>query len=414
MLVKQDPAPTTLEQAVDKATAIDDPIDNVARGMLNIGQAWATAPNAFTVPMSGTTGSVAIVPGVGIGAGPTSEGLAAQMGVDNTELAFFTNPQGCKTEDDGELAVTGGDGATGAPGGVASSPDFDENGDRRGPAERADPATLRTVTKREKKTTKRARPATRAICEVRYCERQQHIIIPFRTDEGSKCAKVAVVRLARCASLAHSAVTPIAVAVATPDGEEGVFVPTETCGYVMVVTTVMTSRNGRIWIPAINVKGGKRKLPNKKELGVWIPIEKEMKVRIGEDESGTRILILRLLRAYRGLTKDKGDCPPSTALDVQHHIGTGVAAPIMMKRRRHTQTEDAIIEENVDKMLKAGVIDEGNGAWGFPVVMVRKKDGDVRFCIDYRAFNEVTTKDVYPLPRIDEMKRGYTFKQPPH
>ncbi|GMF26833.1 unnamed protein product [Phytophthora fragariaefolia] len=94
MLVKQDPAPTTLEQAVDKATAIDDPIDNVARGMLNIGQAWATAPNAFTVPMSGTTGSVAIVPGVGIGAGSMSEALAAQMGVDNTELAFFTNPQG--------------------------------------------------------------------------------------------------------------------------------------------------------------------------------------------------------------------------------------------------------------------------------------------------------------------------------
>ncbi|GMF26835.1 unnamed protein product [Phytophthora fragariaefolia] len=202
----------------------------------------------------------------------------------------------------------------------------------------------------------------------------------------------------------------------------------------MLVTTVTTSRTRRICIPAINVKGGKRKLPNKKELGVWIPIEKEMKVltmsgiidhaklegwlgelgdadtpldnedevRIGEDESGTRILILRLLRAYRGLTKDKGDCPPSTALDVQHHIDTGVAAPIMMKRRRYTQTEDAIIEENVDKMLKAGVIEDGNGGWGFPVVMVRKKDGEVRFCIDYRAFNEVTKKDVYPLPRIDE------------
>ncbi|KAE8979379.1 hypothetical protein PR001_g24570 [Phytophthora rubi] len=94
MLVKQDPVPTTLEQAVDKATAIDDPIDNVAQGMLNIGQAWATAPNAFTVPMSGTMGSVAIVPGVGIGAGMTADTLAAQMGAESTEVAFFTNPQG--------------------------------------------------------------------------------------------------------------------------------------------------------------------------------------------------------------------------------------------------------------------------------------------------------------------------------
>eukprot|EP00644_Phytophthora_capsici_P019121 jgi/Phyca11/132843/e_gw1.239.4.1 len=74
----------------------------------------------------------------------------------------------------------------------------------------------------------------------------------------------------------------------------------------------------------------------------------------------------------------------------------------MLKRRRQAQAEDAVINENVDKMLKAGVIEEGNGAWGFPVVLVRKKDGEVRFCVDYRALNKVTHKDVYPLPRIDE------------
>ncbi|KAE9330341.1 hypothetical protein PF001_g455 [Phytophthora fragariae] len=53
-------------------------------------------------------------------------------------------------------------------------------------------------------------------------------------------------------------------------------------------------------------------------------------------------------------------------------------------------------------MLQAGVIKEGNGAWGFPVVLVRKKDGEVRFCVDYRALNKITKKNVYPLPRIDE------------
>ncbi|KAG3072050.1 hypothetical protein PI125_g22605 [Phytophthora idaei] len=49
MLAKQDPVLTT--QAVDKATAIDYPIDIVAQGMLNIGQAWVTASNAFSVAM---------------------------------------------------------------------------------------------------------------------------------------------------------------------------------------------------------------------------------------------------------------------------------------------------------------------------------------------------------------------------
>jgi len=74
----------------------------------------------------------------------------------------------------------------------------------------------------------------------------------------------------------------------------------------------------------------------------------------------------------------------------------------MLKRRRQAQAEDAIVNGNVVKMLAAGVIEEGNGAWGFPVVLVRKKNGEVRFCVDYRALNGITAKDVYPLPRIDE------------
>ncbi|KAG3110754.1 hypothetical protein PI124_g9003 [Phytophthora idaei] len=74
----------------------------------------------------------------------------------------------------------------------------------------------------------------------------------------------------------------------------------------------------------------------------------------------------------------------------------------MLKRRRQAVHENEMIEENVKKMLSAGVIEEGNGGWGFPVVLVKKKDGEVRFCVDYRALNKVTRKDVYPLPRIDE------------
>ncbi|KAG3105916.1 hypothetical protein PI124_g13775 [Phytophthora idaei] len=80
----------------------------------------------------------------------------------------------------------------------------------------------------------------------------------------------------------------------------------------------------------------------------------------------------------------------------------GDAAPIMLKRRSQAQTEDNIVDETVAKMLQAGVIEEENGAWGFPVVLVRRKDGEVRFCVDYRVLIKVTKKDVYPLPRIDE------------
>uniref|UniRef100_H3G6Y4 Reverse transcriptase domain-containing protein n=1 Tax=Phytophthora ramorum TaxID=164328 RepID=H3G6Y4_PHYRM len=56
----------------------------------------------------------------------------------------------------------------------------------------------------------------------------------------------------------------------------------------------------------------------------------------------------------------------------------------------------------VAKMLQGGVIEKGSGAWGFPVVLVKKKDGSVRFCIDYRMLNAIIKRDVYPLPRIDD------------
>ncbi|KAL4172067.1 hypothetical protein KRP22_007241 [Phytophthora ramorum] len=270
--------------------------------------------------------------------------------------------------------------------------------------------------------------------EVRYFDHNAQVVIPFRTSVGDGDTKVAAVRLVKHTRLMRSSVTPMEMAVVAPDGEEGVFVPMGQCGTVMLATTLTTAKEGKALVPAINVHGGRVKLPARKELGTWVPVDAEMQVlavngemersrlnewleslgdsetpldnedevRIGTEEPTARELVLKLLRAYRKVTTSAGDCPPVTALDVEHHIDTGDVAPIMLKRRRHAQKEDGVIENNVATMLQAGVIEEGNGAWGFPVVLVRKKDGEVRFCVDYRALNKVTKKDVYPLPRIDE------------
>ena len=57
----------------------------------------------------------------------------------------------------------------------------------------------------------------------------------------------------------------------------------------------------------------------------------------------------------------------------------------------------------VQQMLSSNVIHPSNSPWASPVVMVRKKDGSLRFCVDFRQLNAATVKDAHPLPRIDDL-----------
>jgi hypothetical protein len=87
---------------------------------------------------------------------------------------------------------------------------------------------------------------------------------------------------------------------------------------------------------------------------------------------------------------------------VKHVIDTGDSKPIKQPARRVPFVLRQKIEEMTTQMLDAGVIEPSKSPWASPVVLVRKKDGSHRFCIDYRRLNAVTKMDVLPLPRIDD------------
>jgi len=78
------------------------------------------------------------------------------------------------------------------------------------------------------------------------------------------------------------------------------------------------------------------------------------------------------------------------------------AKPLKQRPYRHGHVQEQEVEKQVKELQEQKLIREGHGAWSSPVVLVQKKDGSWRFCVDYRKLNEITHKDAYPLPRIDD------------
>ena len=89
---------------------------------------------------------------------------------------------------------------------------------------------------------------------------------------------------------------------------------------------------------------------------------------------------------------------------IQHQIRMEAhEVPSRTKQWRLPDTSKAIIRQHCDDMILKGVVEPSSSPWLSPVVLVKKKDGKVRFCIDFRIVNTKTIMDAYPMPRIDEL-----------
>ena len=84
-------------------------------------------------------------------------------------------------------------------------------------------------------------------------------------------------------------------------------------------------------------------------------------------------------------------------------IDTKDHAPIKQRPYRTPLAQHKIVDDAVDEMLEKGIIERSNSPWASPIVLVKKKDGSTRFCVEYRKLNSISTVLAVPLPIIDDL-----------
>ena len=96
--------------------------------------------------------------------------------------------------------------------------------------------------------------------------------------------------------------------------------------------------------------------------------------------------------------------------NVVHEIDTGTSKPIHNPPNRIAFRQKEYIQQQIQDMIENKIIQPSTSPWSSRIVLVKKKVGKLRFCVDYRALNSITKKDVYPLPRMDDslsiLKKG--------
>ena len=189
----------------------------------------------------------------------------------------------------------------------------------------------------------------------------------------------------------------------------------------LLVARVVADEYEEVAIPVINTTGENVDLPCGIGLGNWESIEVSQEVVKSEKDENDlpahltdlferssvelsekeQQYLRQCLIKYQIIFAKNDEDLGRTNL-VQHNIEIGEGRPIKQHPRRLPMMMRNVEQEEVDRMLERNIIVPSSSPWASPTVMVKKKDGKIRFCIDYRKLNEITKKDAYPLPRIDD------------
>ncbi|XP_042035243.1 uncharacterized protein LOC121781586 [Salvia splendens] len=112
--------------------------------------------------------------------------------------------------------------------------------------------------------------------------------------------------------------------------------------------------------------------------------------------------IAGVLESFRSVFRVPTEMPPIRQYDHRIHLLPG-SKPVNVRPYRYPYFQKNEIERQVREMLEQGIIQRSNSPFSSPVLLIRKKDGSFRFCIDYRALNHATIPDHFPIPTADEL-----------
>ena len=121
------------------------------------------------------------------------------------------------------------------------------------------------------------------------------------------------------------------------------------------------------------------------------------------DDENPRLEDYQVLQEFRDVFPDEiPGLHPKWDIDFTIELVPGVA-PVSKAPYRMSTPKMLELKMQLQELLEKKYIRPSVSPWGAPVLFVKKKDGTLRLCIDYRQLNKVTVKNKYPLPRIDDL-----------
>lgn len=112
--------------------------------------------------------------------------------------------------------------------------------------------------------------------------------------------------------------------------------------------------------------------------------------------------ISHLLHKFHNLFHPPTGLPPHRFINHGIHLLPNTN-PVNVRPYRYPHFQKTEMKKLIREMLEQGIIKPSHNPFSSPVLLVKKKDGTYRFCVDYRALNAVTIKDKFPIPTIDEL-----------